>query len=68
MTKDPRSESGRVNPLLRLLDWLADLLPHPSDETQDDPMLIGIEDLSPEEQAARKHVWWDQFRRGRTGG
>jgi hypothetical protein len=64
----PEHDDRGSNPLVRLLDWLGELLQVPPDETRDDPLLTGIEDLPPEEQAARKRVWWDQFRRGRDGG
>ena len=67
MTSDPQDERGRANPLLRLLDWLGDLLQDPTDEAEGDPLLGGIEDLPPEEQAARRRLWWGRFRRGRDG-
>lgn len=63
----PEHDGRGSNPLVRLLDWLGEFLRLPSDETPDDPLLTGIEDLPPEQQSARRRIWWGQFRRGRDG-
>ncbi len=61
-----RSLAGAVR---RFPGRLLGLLPGPPDEAEAaDPLLADIDRLPPEEQAARRQVWMQRFRRGRGDG
>jgi hypothetical protein len=68
MTTGHERDVPRPGPLRRLFGWLAGRLPGPPEETPVDPLLVGLEDLSPEEYEARMRAWQAQFRRGRGDG
>ena len=68
MATDPGRDVRRSGPLRRLFGWLGSRLPGPPDEPPDDPLWADLENLSPDERAARMRVWEAQFRRGRGDG
>lgn len=62
---DPAARPGTVR---RLLAAIADLLPVPPAQEPPDPLLAGLDELTPTERAARLRVSHGRFRRGRGDG
>jgi hypothetical protein len=58
-----------VTAVRRAVRGLLDLLPEPpGDAAVADPLLDGLDRLSPDEQQARRDAWLAQGRRGRGDG
>jgi hypothetical protein len=62
------SDQRQPGPLRRLLRLIGDLLPTPPEDDARDRLLDGVENLPPDERAARVKVLYGRSRWGRGNG
>ncbi|MFH1475839.1 MAG: hypothetical protein ABIG85_08285 [Chloroflexota bacterium] len=65
----PSRVRSLLSSLSRLPSRLLNLLPGPPDGAEGaDPLLANLDQLPPQERAARRQAWMQRFRRGRGDG